>query len=355
MLPYEKEYEEFLNEHMDLSDRETLHYVTSLDEAGQDQLLTSLTGKLYDKIVEKVDNIDFGTIPNSRGDITQIENFESMVDCLHIIRDIVKQYNQSTEPIDQVETAIQNIRDRERLFSRCYTMNVEMGIIIYNTMVLSVVSSLSYLIATSIDFIKTPTDEIFQVSLDRIGYAKTTQSMLYNDLRKFNIACKKGEVDKSLDMILSQRGARAMSGGMKDVLSKVNDMSKGEKIALGALGGLILAKTVILPLAKNILPLIQNLVYIHYANQQAVSDYFAVQADLLQANTALIEYRDDLTPEKKKKIIDGQTKIANRMRKLSNKFQIRFKGAEVDAERLAKSEYKKFSKEDLDTADGGLF
>ena len=43
------------------------------------------------------------------------------------------------------------------------------------------------------------------------------------------------------------------------------------------------------------------------------------------------------------------------MRKLSNKFQIRFKGAEVDAERLAKSEYKKFNKEDLDTADGGLF
>ena len=345
MLPYEKEYEEFLNEHMDLSDRETLHYVTSLDEAGQDQLLTSLTGKLYDKIVEKVDNIDFRTIPASRGDITQIENFESMVECLHIIRDIVKQYNQSTEPIDQVETAIQNIRDRERLFSRCYTMNVEMGIIIYNTMVLSVVSSLSYLIATSIDFIKTPTDEIFQVSLDKIGYAKTTQSMLYNDLRKFNIACKKGEVDKALDMILSQRGARAMSGNLEKV----------GKVAGGAMLGLILAKAVILPLAKNILPLIQNLVYIHYANQQAVSDYFAVQADLLQANTALIEYRDDLTPEKKKKIIDGQTKIANRMRKLSNKFQIRFKGAEVDAERLAKSEYKKFSKEDLDTADGGLF
>ena len=34
---------------------------------------------------------------------------------------------------------------------------------------------------------------------------------------------------------------------------------------------------------------------------------------------------------------------------------LKLKGAEVDAERLAKSEYKKFSKEDLATADGGLF
>ena len=85
-----------------------------------------------------------------------------------------------------------------------------------------------------------------------------------------------------------------MSGGLE----------KAGKIAGGVMLGLIFTKAIVLPLAKNILPLIQNLVYIHYANQQAVSDYFDVQADLLQANTALIEYRDDLTPEKKKKIID---------------------------------------------------
>ena len=84
-MAYEMEYESIINEFVDLSDRETLKYVASLDEAGQDQLLTSLTGKLYDKIVEKVDDIDYGTIPNSRGDITQIENFDSMVECLHII------------------------------------------------------------------------------------------------------------------------------------------------------------------------------------------------------------------------------------------------------------------------------
>ena len=93
----------------------------------------------------------------------------------------------------------------------------------------------------------------------------------------------------------------------------------------------------------------------HYAAKQNVSDYFAIQADLLQTNTAQIEYRSDLTPEKKKKIIDSQMKIAERMKKVSNAFQIKMKTAEVDADRLAKSEYKKYKKAELADDSEGLF
>lgn len=344
-MTIQMEYESIINEFVDLKDIETFDYVVSLDEAAQDQLLTSLTGKLYDKIVEKVDKIDFGTIPNSRGDITQIENYDSMVECLHIIRDIVKQYNQSTEPIDQVETAINNIKDRERLFSRCYTMDIEMGIVIYNTMVLSIVASISYLIAASITFIASATDNSFQVSLDKTAYNKAINSSMYNDLRKFNIACKKNELDKTLEMLLSQRGAKAATGSYGKI-------GKGLGIALGSA---LFVKSVLIPLSKNILPFIQNLVYMHYAAKQSVSDYFAIQADLLQTDTAQIEYRTDLTDEKKKKIIDKQLKIAEKMRKISNVFQIKMKTAEVDAEKLAKAEYKKYQKEELQSSSDGLF
>ena len=339
------EYESIINEFVDLKDRESFDYVVGLDEASQDQLLTSLTGKLYDKIVEKVDKIDFGTIPNSRGDITQIENYDSMVECLHIIRDIVKQYNQSTEPIDQVETAINNIKDRERLFSRCYTMDIEMGIVIYNTMVLSIVASISYLIAASITFIASATDNSFQVSLDKTAYNKAINSSMYNDLRKFNIACKKNELDKTLELLLSQRGAKAATGSYEKI-------GKGLGIALGSV---LFIKSVLIPLSKNILPFIQNLVYMHYAAKQSVSDYFAIQADLLQTDSAQIEYRTDLTDEKKKKIIDKQLKIAEKMRKISNAFKIKMKTDEVDAEKLAKAEYKKYKKEELQSSSDGLF
>ena len=243
---YETEFNKIVNEYVDLTDRDTLAYVAKLDEAGQDQLLTSLTDKLYTKIVEKVADIDFGTIPKSAGDITRIENYESMKECVQIIRDIVKQYNQSTEPIDQVETAMQNVKDRERLFSRCFAMNIDLGIILYNTAVLQIVSSVSYLIATSIDFIKSPTDDTFEMSLDKVSYTKTTQSVLYNDLRRFNIACKKGQIDKTLNNISGSAGARAMSGEM------------GITFAAGTMLALIAAKQILIPLAKNILPLMFN-------------------------------------------------------------------------------------------------
>ena len=220
-----------------------------------------------------------------------------------------------------------------------------MGIIIYNTMVLSVVAAVSYLIAASITFIASATDNNFQVSLDKQAYNKAINSALYNDLRKFNIACKKNEIDKSLELLLSQRGAKAMSGGLE----------KAGKVAGAIMLGGLFVKGILIPLSKSVLPLIQNLVYIHYANQQAISDYFAVQAELLQTNTAQIEYRSDLTPEKKKKIIDRQVKVADKMKKLSNLFQIRMKTAEVDAEKLAKSEYKKYKKEELNDNSDGLF
>ena len=342
-MSYDIEYDSIVNEFVDLTDRDTLSYVVGLDEAGQDQLLASLTDKLYNKIVEKVADIDFGTIPKSRGDITQIENYESMKECIDIIRNIVKQYNMSTEPIDQIDAAIQNVKERERLFSRCYVMNLELGQVMYETIVLSIVSSVSLLIATSIDFIKSPTDETFEMSLDKVSYKKTTEAVLFNDIRKFNIACKKGQIDKTIDGLAANGRAKAMTGAVAaGVVGKV---------VLGGIIGAIAAKQILIPLAKNILPLLQSMVYFHYANQQSISDYFALQADLLQTNTANIEYRTDLTPQQKKKIIDKQLKVTEKLRKVSDKFRIKMKAAEIDSDKLAKSEYKKFQKEELETSE----
>ena len=80
-----KDFNALMHEHMDLSDRNTRRTILSLDESEQDQLVAALTSKLYDKIVEKVDSIDFGTIPRSRGDITKIENYASLMECIDTV------------------------------------------------------------------------------------------------------------------------------------------------------------------------------------------------------------------------------------------------------------------------------
>ena len=316
-----KDYDALLNEWFDLSDIDNLHLITNLDEAGQNQLLVSLTDKLYQKIVEKIDDIDFGTIPKSAGDITKIENYDSMIECLEIIRDIVKQYGQKEEPVDTILTAIGNIKDRKDLFMKCFAMNIELGIIMYNSMVLACVSSVSYMIATSIGFIKSPTDETFEVSLDKVAYQKTMNAMLYNDLRKWNIACKNHEVDKTL---------KAITEGVTKKLS-------GEIMAAA-----VLAPIVAIPLMKTILPMIQDVVYLFYYSTQSVSDYWSTQADLLQMSRSTVVYRQDIPESKKKDILRKQDKAVQNMRKISNFFAIDIKKAEKSAENTKTSEKKKY-------------
>ena len=320
------EFDQIMQEHMDISDRETMKSLVGIDEADKSKLLVSLTSKLYDKIVEKVDDINYGTIPASRGDITKIENFDSMSECLDIIYAILKQYNQNTEPVDTIMTAINNVRGRKDLFTKAYMMNAELPIVFYNTIVLSIVSSISFLIATSIEFIKNPGDDSFSVSIDKVAYVRTSNNLLLNNLRKFNASCAKGELDRSLNECMKIH-TKNMSGTM-----------------------MVLSGLALIGLAKVIIPILQELTYFFFATPQSISDYFAVQADLLQMNTSNIVYRD-LDEDKKKKVIGRQLKIVDRFRKISNFFNIEYKKAEKKGRESREADKKKYKTSEIsDTA-----
>ena len=104
--------------YFDTEDTMTRSILLSVNEADQNVVMTSLANKLYKHITEKVDEIDFGTIPNSKGDITKIDNFEQLLDCVNIISDILQQYHQDTTPVETVNLAIQNMIDRTDMFEK---------------------------------------------------------------------------------------------------------------------------------------------------------------------------------------------------------------------------------------------
>ena len=179
-------------ERFDKEDLMTRKILLSVNEADQNVVMTSLANKLYEHIVDKVDDIDFGTIPLSKGDVTKIDNYDKLTECINIINDILQQYNQSTESIETIATALQNIIDRTDMFTKAYKFNIEMPIIIYNTIVLSIVSAVSYMISVCIDFIKSGSDQGIQISLDRVALSKTKDNVLFKDLEKFNKICSNG-------------------------------------------------------------------------------------------------------------------------------------------------------------------
>lgn len=207
---FKHEFDQLVREHFDLTDKYTRKYIASLKEdAQQDQLLAALSSALYNKVVEKVDDIDFGTIPLSRGDITKVQGFASTEECLNIIRRLVIEYKQNPAVVDVVISAVNNIKERKSLFIKGYALNAELPMLMYNTMVLAIERSTSLMIATCIEYVKDATaDGTFKMALDKASYNRTMDDLLFKQLIEFNNLCHKGQLDKTMEAVMKPARVR---------------------------------------------------------------------------------------------------------------------------------------------------
>ena len=320
-----KNLEYLIKEYCETPDRKTRQILLSLDEADQNQVLNSLTSKLYDLIIDKVDDIDYGAIPESKGDITKIENYDQTLQCIDVITDILKQYNQKTTSIDTIRTALNNIVDRKEMFEKGFRYNIEFVMVTYCTMTLSIVSAVSFLITTCIDFIKDPSSDSFEVSIDRTALAKSKDNLLFNNLQKFNSSVSKGEFDKAMDYLINEN------------VKKLSGMT-----AAYIVGGVAL--TII---ALNIIPIIRELIFFFYYSRTRISDYFEIQAELLEINAYNVQNNPTIDKNKRKTIYQKQTKIAERFRNIANKVAVKVKKGELEVEKDRKTSKKVIKSNDI--------
>lgn len=319
-------FESAMNEHFDINDTETRKVLLAVNEEDQSKILTTLTSKLYDNVVAKVDDIDFGEIPLTKGNITKLSNYDKMVESCATIKSIMQQFNQDTKKnIDQVTLAIENISARKDLFIKGYMLNMELPVVVYNTMALAVVKSLSYMISNCIEFIKSPNSDSFDTVIERTSVLKTEQHLLFDNLRKFNKACSSNELDRALEYVIKS--------GSKNFIGEY--MIAGQAIA--AIGILL-----------SIIPIMREFIYFYYYNRVRASDYFALQADLLQMNTYNIQNsRPDLSKDEKNKILNKQLTVMKAFRTVSDKIAVDCKKSEISATKDIVNDSKKFKTTDL--------
>lgn len=216
------DYNQLIREHFDISDTATRKCIVALEDTEQTQLLAALSSALYDKIVAKVDKIDFGSIPNSRGDITKVEGFDNTLECLQIIRNLVLEYKQNTQIVDTVLTAIENIRSRKSVFMKAYALNIEFPMVLYNLIVMSIEQCVSFLIAVCIQYIKDPATDSMNASLDKVAYNNTRDNLLYEQLVDFNKVCLTKELDDALNNIIKNGKLNEASAEIEDAGAAVN-------------------------------------------------------------------------------------------------------------------------------------
>lgn len=323
------EYEKAVTEYFDLSDKETFSYLRSIEEADQNKVLIALTSKLYDHLVDKIDDIDFGDIPKSRGDITKLPNYAKVVDCIDIIKNILANSNQDLSPAITLETAVKNLVEYKETFIKGYQMNMELPIVVYNTMVLSIYSGISILISSCIEFIKSTDDSGFDIALDKVQLKKTKDSLLFNNLKKMNSSFERGTLPKALDAMLKQN------------VKNFTGIEIGTVALAGAVIGVVL----------NIIPVLRELTYFFFYSRTKVADYFDAQSALLQMNAYNLAAKATDDSKDIKEIQNKQLRIADKFKRIANFISVKHGKAEVAAEKDTKALEKKLKIQDVKDVD----
>ena len=330
--------EKIISENMDFTDMDTLEGMRNLDEAEENSVLLSLTNKLYEMVVGKVDDIDFGDIPQSRGNIYKFSKYKQVRDCIECMHDIFVQYKEDTAPIDEIEHALSNLENNRDLFIACYAGNIEVGKMIYETTALAIVQSISYMIAVTIEFIKTPRRDTLQIVVDKTGVSKAKDHILYQSLFKFNESCASGDIDKVLRPLIKNRSKNFI-----------------ETIAIGVTGAIVIAI-----FASSIIGFLRDLVYFFYASRERMSTYLDIQSNLLEMNAQELKDNDYIaTVGNKNKVIKRQLAIASMFHKVADKIAIDAKSSDMKASREIKADTKKYRLDSVNTnptdAEGPLF
>lgn len=346
---HDEDYLKIVYEYCDLSDPDFKKRLIYVNEAEQNKVLMSLTAKLYANIVDKANEIDYGDIPETKGDITKLKNYGMMVDTVATLRDIVKEFKQDPKAVNVISEAIANVETRKDEFTKAFRLGYEIPKLIYCTTVLAINDSIAYMIASCIEFIKTPKTESFDMVLDVMRYKKAKDYLIFSNLDKLNREFKNGNIDKIMKAISKGAVDKAMT-------EAANETGKKLSLAGGILIGVALAAIGIILLA--ILGIFQDMVFYWYNTQNKYSQYLEMQALVMEANANNLDVNHpEWDDAKKKEVYDRQMKLVDKWRNRAEKWRVTAKKAEVDTERELKNIKKLDSDafEDASKYDSSLF
>lgn len=354
---HDEDYLKIVYEYCDLSDPDFKKRLIYVNEAEQNKVLMSLTAKLYANIVDKANEIDYGDIPETKGDITKLKNYGMMVDTVATLRDIVKEFKQDPKAVNVISEAIANVETRKDEFTKAFRLGYEIPKLIYCTTVLAINDSIAYMIASCIEFIKTPKTESFDMVLDVMRYKKAKDYLIFSNLDKLNREFKNGNIDKIMKAISKGAVDKALTEASVDSINLANP-KVGKKLSLAGTILLGVALAAVAIILFTILGIFQDIVFFFYNTKNNYSQYLEMQALVMEANANNLDVNHpEWDDAKKKEVYDRQMKLVDKWRNKAEKWRVTAKKAEADTERELKNIKKLDSDafEDASKYDSSLF
>lgn len=328
------EYMSVVKEYFDITDNTTRRCLLSINEADQNQVMASLANKLYNIICKKATDIDFGLIPNSKGDINNIPNFTDIWNSLQTVRELIVNSKQSTAQIDSIIHCIENLQKSKYIWEKAFHINNDLACMYYNTMALSIVSATSIYISSAIEFIKNPDSEGVDMELSRVAKNKSKDGLLFTNIEKFNKAYQKGEIEKTMGGLLKVQKDMHESG--MAVSESVTLLSLLTGFLAGSIPAVAASAVFIGALITLIIPMMHQLTTFYYHMRIKLSEYLELESQIIRLNAEKLKYDRSKSEDEKKKIADKQRKIADKFYNTAQKISIK----STKADKLADAECK---------------
>jgi hypothetical protein len=275
--------------------------------------------KMYKSIIDKA-HIDFGDIPKSTGNIKNYSGYPTMIDTLNTIINLAEEQKapQVVNYANIVLTAIKNIESLSATYEKGFTSKSEYVAMEYDTYVYFCVEATTALIYSFVDILKAPDKQVMDM---KIKNTKLRADEFYFDqLKKFNAAQDNVGIE------------------YRKMLEQMCDKSRSNFTGAMAVG----VGTVITA-AMAMVPITREVIYQIYNFRGKISDSLDMQAQFLELNKACVEANQELTADKKQKVLKRQEELAKKLRKASDVIRVKSSKSIMDSKREIQKDNKMLS------------
>jgi hypothetical protein len=281
-----------------------------LSESEKVGMSKELVESLFKTTAERSMGLDYDEVEQSKGDLTKIKDYASLKDSIALLQSMQTSMTEKIEELDTVVNAHNNMIANVANFEQGFRVGNTGVILLYNNLAMALVASTSFLIATTVDYVKDPVGNYNVHYRNNASAQKGYPTILIDSLRKFNQLHLNGE------------------------LAKFFEYSFSKKALVGASAGIITAVTIgAIGLSIALVPLIRELVYQFYHMRVSISDHLRLQASFLEMNRTKLGAVKNMKATAKK-----QEHIMNQMLKLADKIDVDQKTSTKKAEMEIKRE-----------------
>lgn len=290
---------------MEASSKEDRSYMKNMDKHDIHQINGQLVQNLY-RVISNRKGIDFGDIPDSKGDIEKVKYYENTIQSLDVLEELFRKNNIMEPGIEVVRKSIGFMKLYKPHFCNGFKYKHDFIMIMYNSLVMAIIDATCVMISSYMEFIISSEPDY---TLNHV-ITKQRSSVSFENLKSFNTVCE--------------------NGNMGQIMSY---MIKEQKNAL--MGADVVVTGVIVFGLLSIVPLIRELIYFYYKSRVKVSEYLELQSQFLEMNKLAVE-SSNRSPKERKEIAKKQDAIITKMRKMADKIQIN----NVDTFDVVKKEIK---------------